>query len=108
MWKWRVMSEISDIVKDNPEQEEIDLAEIDRAKMERVKIFRYNTMILKYLDRNKKRVDEITKQDVENLTEDMSTADKHLFIKQVVKAIETNYWKPIQRVKENNKCALFN
>ena len=101
------MAELSDIMKDKREQELVDLEAIDRANENRVKIYKFNDMILKYLKENEMTIDQISKGDIEILTKDMVEWDKYIFIKQVVKAIETNYWKPIQWIRDNKKFVLF-
>lgn len=101
------MSELSDIMKDKTEQEIVDLEAIDRANENRIKIYRFNDLILRYLQDNEITIDQLNKEDIETMTRDMTERDKYILIKQVVKAIETNYWKPIQWIKENHKCVLF-
>ena len=103
----KIFSEMSDIMKDKTEQEQVDLEAIDRANQERLKVRLFNKQIIEYLKANKLTIDKVSKEDVERMTAKLTEQDKYVFIKQVVKWIETNYWKPIQRVKENHKCVLF-
>lgn len=105
---WKVFAEMSDIMKDKTEQEQVDLEAIDRANQERLKIKVFEWMIQEYLRNKWISIDKLKKDDLEEMTSKLADKDKYLFIKQVVKWIETNYWKPIQRVKENHKCVLFN
>lgn len=104
---WKVFAEMSDIMKDKKEQEQVDLEAIDRANQERAKIKIFEKMIQKYLKSKWLSIDKVSKSNVEEMTSKLDDKDKYLFIKQVVKWIETNYWKPIQWIKENHKCVLF-
>lgn len=103
----KVFAEMSDIMKDKIEQEQVDLEAIDRAKQERAKIKVFENRIQKYLISKWISIDKLSKWDLEAMTSKLTDEDKYLFIKQVVKWIETNYWKPIQWIKENHKCVLF-
>ena len=104
---WKVFAEMSDIMKDKTEQEQVDLEAIDRANQERVKIKVFEWMIHKYLKEKWLSIDKVSKENLEEMTSKLNDKDKYLFIKQVVKWIETNYWKSIQWIKENHKCVLF-
>ena len=104
---WKMMFELSDMMKDKETQDILDLEAIDRAKQNRAKIYIYNDKIVKYLENKWLTIDKVTKHDVEEMTKDLKEHDKYIFIKQLVKAIETNYWKPIQWIKDNKKCVLF-
>lgn len=51
---------------------------------------------------------ELSKADLEKMTEWMNTVQTTVFTEQVMKALKTNRGKPLKRIKENNKSVLLN
>lgn len=102
------MKDLNDLIKEEPEREVIKIADIDRIKRKRYKKEVYRQMIHNYLRKYHKWIGMLSKEDIAIMTEWMDTLDKTLFMDQVKYCLETNRWKPIKRIIQNNKSILFN
>jgi len=89
------------------EKEEVNDTEIKRAKEIRNTRLYFDNLIRIYCRENKKAVFEITKEEVSEITKNYTALQKELFIKQLIKNIETNFWKPIKVLQETKDIALF-
>lgn len=67
----------------------------------------FNNLIRDYLRKNHISIEEITKKDINYLGKKYNEKDREILIQQVMYHLETNFWKPLKRIKENDKCALF-
>lgn len=105
---WQVLRDINDLVKEEPYREQIKVEEISRLKAKRYKKEVYRQMIYNYLRKYQKGIAMLSKEDIAIMTEWMDTIDRTLFLDQVKYCLETNYWKPIKWIVQNNKSILFN
>ena len=105
---WKIMSDLNDLIKEEPYREKIKVEEIDRIKKKRYKKEVYRLKIRNYLREHNKSIWQLSKEDIVILTEGMDTIDKTLFMDQVKYTLETNRWKPIKWIIQNNKSVLFN
>ena len=102
------MNDLNDLIKEEPYREKIKVEEIDRLKKKRYKKEVYRLKIRNYLREHNKSIWQLSKEDIVILTEWMDTIDKTLFMDQVKYTLETNRWKPIKWIIQNNKSVLFN
>ena len=104
---WKILRDIDDLIREEPEREVIKISEIDRIKKKRYKKEVYRQMIHNYLRKYQKGIWMLSKEDIAIMTEWMDTLDKTLFMDQVKYSLETTYGKPIKRIIQNNKSILF-
>lgn len=104
---WQVLRDIDDLLKEEPEKEIVKIEDIDRAKKKRYKKEVFRQMIYNYLRKYKKGIWMLSKEDIAIMTEWLDAMDKTLFMDQVKYCLETNWWKPIKWIIQNNKSILF-
>lgn len=104
---WQVLRDINDLVKEEPYREKIKIEDIDRAKRKRYKKEVYRKMIYNYLRKYNKWIGMLSREDIAIMTEWMDTIDRTLFLDQVKYCLETNWWKPMKWIIQNNKSILF-
>ena len=104
---WKVLRDIDDLIREEPEREIIKIEDIDRQKKKRYKKEVYRQMIHNYLRKYQKGIWMLSKEDIAIMTEWMDTIDKTLFMDQVKYCLETTWGKPIKRIVQNNKSILF-
>lgn len=104
----QVLRDINDLYKEEPVREKIKIEELSRQKAKRYKKEVYRQMIYNYLRKYHKTIWYLSKEDIAIMTEWFDTIDKTLFMDQVKYCLETNWWKPIKWIIENNKSILFN
>lgn len=104
---WKVLKELDELIREEPEREVIKISEIDRIKKKRYKKEVYRMMIHNYLRKYHKGIWMLSKEDIAIMTEWMDTLDKTLFLDQVKYSLETTYGKPIKWIIQNNKSILF-
>lgn len=102
------MIDLNDLIKEEPYREKIKVEEISRQKAKRYKKEVYRKMIYNYLRKYNKWIGLLSREDISIMTEWMDTIDKTLFMDQVKYCLETNWWKPIKWIVQNNKSILFN
>ena len=103
----QILRDIDDLIREEPERENIKVSEIDRQKKKRYKKEVYRMMIHNYLRKYQKGIWMLSKEDIAIITEWMDTLDKTLFMDQVKYCLETTWGKPIKRIIQNNKSILF-
>jgi hypothetical protein len=64
-------------------------------------------MIYDFLRKYKKPISLLSTEDIAMMTEWFDTIHKSAFLDQVKYCLETNYWKPLSWIRENNKSILF-
>jgi len=89
------------------EREVIDDADIVRYQKIRVAKEYFNNLIKDYLKKNHISIAEITKKDINYLGKKYNEKDREILIQQVMYHLETSFGKPLKRIKENDKSALF-
>lgn len=104
---WQIFRDLNDLIKEEPYREKIKVEEISRQKAKRYKEEVYRQMIYNYLRKYQKWIGLLTREDIAILTEWMDTIDKTLFMDQVKYCLETNRWKPMKWIVQNNKSLLF-
>lgn len=102
------MQELSDMMKVQKTQEEIDDRLVQKAIRERQVREYFNNQIRTYLRSKKKWMGQLDMADYNEMTKDYNTRQKQVFMDQLLKAMQTNRGKPIKRIKENNKSVLLN
>ena len=103
----QVMKDLNDMIKAEPRKSEPDLEGLKRSMTKRRKAERYREMIYLYLRKYKKHIWMLSKEDIAIMTEWMNTLDISLFMDEVKKCLEVNWWKPLKRVIQNHKSILF-
>lgn len=102
------MRELHDMMKPQQQQEEISTRLLEKTLYERKVRDYFNEQIRTYLRTNHKGMWQLDKDDLEEMTKDYNTKQKQVFMDQLLKAMQTNRWKPIKRIKEHNKSVLLN
>lgn len=102
------MQELSDMMKVQKTQEEIDDRLVQKAIRERQVREYFNNQIHTYLRSKKKWMGQLDMADYNEMTKDYNTRQKQVFMDQLLKAMQTNRGKPIKWIKENNKSVLLN
>lgn len=105
---WQVLRDLNDLIKEEPNRENVKISDIDRIKRKRYKQEVYRKMIHNYLRKYHKGIGMLSKEDIAIMTEWMDTLDRTLFLDQVKYTLETSYGKPIKWIIQNNKSILFN
>lgn len=105
---WQVLRDLNDLIKEEPNRENVKISDIDRIKRKRYKQEVYRRMIHNYLRKYHKGIGMLSKEDIAIMTEWMDTLDRTLFLDQVKYTLETSYGKPIKWIIQNNKSILFN
>lgn len=103
----KVLSDINDLIKEEPYREEVKVEEIARIKAKRMKKEAFRRKIYNYLRKYGKDIGLLSREDIVIMTEWMDALDKSMFMDQVKYCLETNWWKPIKRIIENEKSILF-
>ena len=101
------MREISEMFSPLKEKEVIDDSDVVRYQRNRELKEFFNNLIKEYLKKNNKSIAEITKKDINLLGKKYNDKEREVLIQQVMYYLETNFGKPLKRIKENNKCVLF-
>ena len=104
---WQVLKDINDLIKEEPLRHEADLEGLKRSMTKRRKAESYRQVIYNYLRKYHKPIWMLSKEDIAIMTEGLDTLDKSLFLDQVKYCLETNWWKPIKWIIQNNKSILF-
>lgn len=104
---WKEMREISEMFSPLKEKEVIDDSDVVRYQRNRELKEFFNNLIKEYLKKNNKSIAEITKKDINLLGKKYNDKEREVLIQQVMYYLETNFGKPLKRIKENNKCVLF-
>lgn len=105
---WQILRDLNDLIKEEPNRENVKISDIDRIKRKRYKQEVYRKMIHNYLRKYHKGIGMLSKEDIAIMTEWMDTLDRTLFLDQVKYTLETSYGKPIKWIVQNNKSILFN
>lgn len=104
---WQVLRDLNDLITEEPKREEIKIEELSRLKAKRYKKEVYRQMIYNFLRKYNKWIWDLTKEDIGFITEWMDSMDRSIFMDQVKYCLETNWWKPIKWIVQNNVSALF-
>lgn len=104
---WQVLRDLNDLIKEEPYREKIKIEDIDRIKRKAYKKEVFRRKIYNYLRKYQKWIGLLTREDIAIMTEWMDAIDKTLFMDQVKYCLETNWWKPIKWIVQNNKSLLF-
>lgn len=104
----KVLSDINDLIKEEPIRQEVSLEELKRSIEKREKAEYFRNKIYNYLKKYQKPIELLSREDLVIMTEWMNALDKELFMDQVKRCLETNRWKPIKWIVQNKKSILFN
>lgn len=85
----------------------IDDSDVVRYQKIREAKLHFNALIEQYLKEKKMSIAEITKKDINYLGKKYKEQEREILIQQIMYFLETNFGKPLKRIKENHKCALF-
>lgn len=105
---WKILSDINDLIKEEPVKQTVNLEELQRAVNKRKRKDVFRDAIYRYLKKYNKPISLLTREDIAIMTEWMDALMRNEFMDQVKYCLETNYWKPIAWIKANNKSLLFN
>lgn len=101
------MIEIEEMFTPIRERNVIDDSDVVRFQRMRVAKEYFNNLIRDYLRKNKISIKDITKKDINYLGKKYNEKDREILIQQIMYHLETTFGKPLKRIKENDKCALF-
>ena len=101
------LKEINEMFTPLNEKSVIDDSDVVRYQKIRTAKLHFNALIEKYLREKHISIAEITKKDINYLGKSYNEKNREILIQQVMYFLETNFGKPLKRIKENNKCALF-
>ena len=104
---WKELVEINEMFTPIKERHVVDDSDVVRYQKIRVAKEHFNNLIRDYLKKNHISIKEITKKDINYLGKKYNERDREILIQQVMYHLETNFWKPLKRIKENDMCALF-
>lgn len=100
------LREINEMFTPLPHQE-IDDSDVVRYQRIREIKQHFNARIEQYLKEKNISITEITKKDINLLWKSYKEQEKEILIQQIMYFLETNFGKPLKRIRENHKCALF-
>ena len=103
----KVMSEINEMFTPIQQREPIDDTDVINFAKNRVRKEYFNQVIHKYLKENHIWIEHFSKKDINILGKMYNDKDKEVLIQQVMYTLETRFGKPLKRIKDNNKSALF-
>lgn len=103
----KVFDEINDIFTAKKPPEYVNDDDVVRFTTIRHLKERFNFQIDSYLKKNKMNIGNFWKKDIKILTKDYNDMEKEVFYQQVMYHLETNFWKPLKRIKENNLSVLL-
>ena len=101
------MSELEDMMKDERIQQSISDKLLEKSVQERNIRLILTEQIYSYLRKNNKKLWELNREDLNNMTENYAPKYQQRMMQQVMKALRTNRWKPISWIKENHKSILL-
>lgn len=104
---WKELREINEMFTPINERQVIDDSDVVRYQKIRVAKQHFNLLIEKYLREKHISIAEITKKDINYLGKMYNEKDREILIQQILYFLETNFGKPLKRIKENNMSALF-
>ena len=104
---WKELRDINDMFKPLNNKEVVNDDDVVRYQRIRTAKQYFNKLIENYLREKKISIAEITKKDINYLGKNYKEEEREILIQQVMYFLETNFWKPLKRIKENNKSALF-
>jgi hypothetical protein len=104
---WKELREISEMFTPVKERQVIDDSDVIRYQKIRVAKQHFNLLIEKYLREKHISIAEITKKDINYLGKKYNEKEREILIQQIMYFLETNFGKPLKRIKENNMSALF-
>jgi hypothetical protein len=104
---WKELREINDMFKPLNNKEVVNDDDVIRYQRIRTAKQYFNKLIENYLREKKISIAEITKKDINYLGKNYKEEEREILIQQVMYFLETNFGKPLKRIKENNKSALF-
>lgn len=103
----KVLEDINDMFTAKKPQEYVNDDDVVRFTTVRHLKERFNFQIDSYLKKNKMNIGNFWKKDIKILTKDYNDMEKEVFYQQVMYHLETNFWKPLKRIKENWKSVLL-
>lgn len=103
----KVMREINEMFTPRPEKQLIDDSDVIKFAKNRVRKQYFNEIIEKYLKENKIWIENLSKKDVNILGKNYNDTDREVLIQQIMYTLETRFGKPLKRIKDNQKSALF-
>ena len=101
------MSEINEMFTPIQQREPIDDTDVINFAKNRVRKEYFNQVIHKYLRENQIWIENFSKKDINILGKMYNDKDREVLIQQVMYTLETRFGKPLKRIKDNNKSALF-
>lgn len=104
---WKELREISEMFTPVKERQVVDDSDVVRYQKIRTAKQHFNLLIEKYLKEKHISIAEITKKDINYLGKKYNESDREILIQQIMYFLETNFGKPLKRIKENNMSALF-
>ena len=104
---WKELIEINEMFTPLKERHVVDDSDVVKFQKIRVAKEYFNNKIREYLKEKHLSIKEITKKDINYLGKNYNEKDREVLIQQIMYHLETSFGKPLKRIKENDKCALF-
>lgn len=102
------LKDLSDMMKSEElHDDEADFERLKKAVEKRHKLEYFDRRIRNYLRKNKIWIHELDKRWLDEMMEWLTERDQKLFIDQVIWALKINFWKSLQRIKDNHKSVLL-
>lgn len=101
------MNELADMMKDEPRHEWISDKLLERAVQERNVKLIINNDIYNYTRKHHIHLWEVTRKDLEKISENYPARYQQLCMKQFMQILRTNRGKPLKWIKENHKSILL-
>lgn len=101
------LREINEMFTPIKEKQIVDDSDVIRYQKIRAAKQHFNLLIEQYLNEKHISIAEITKKDINYLGKKYNEKDREILIQQIMYFLETNFGKPLKRIKENNMSALF-
>lgn len=104
---WKELRDINEMFTPVKERKVIDDSDVIKFAKNRVRKQYFNEIIDKYLRENHIWIENLSKKDINILGKKYNDKDREVLIQQIMFTLETRFGKPLKRIKDNKKSALF-
>lgn len=104
---WKELRDINEMFTPVKDRKVIDDSDVIKFAKNRVRKQYFNEIIDKYLRENHIWIENLSKKDINILGKKYNDKDREVLIQQIMFTLETRFGKPLKRIKDNKKSALF-
>lgn len=104
---WKELRDINEMFTPIKDRKVIDDSDVIKFAKNRVRKQYFNEIIDKYLRENHIWIENLSKKDINILGKKYNDKDREVLIQQIMFTLETRFGKPLKRIKDNKKSALF-